>query len=95
MSELSESEITSLIDKFELNIQAKQWSEYTFLKQIWFKCLTVPEDEMPLEYVQTLWRDARKLYEANNTEKADMYHSAARKLTEYHDFDWKDEIVQE
>jgi len=42
-----------------------------------------------------LWRDARTLYEKNNTTKADMCHSACRKLAEHHDFDWKEEIVQE
>jgi len=62
MSELSESEIKSLIDKFELNIRVKQWSEYSVHEKILFSCLTVPEDETPLEYVQTLFRDAKTLY---------------------------------
>ena len=95
MSELSESEIKSLIDKFELDVHAKQWSEYSFHEKILFSCLTVPEDETPLEYVQMLFRDAKTLYKKNDTGKADMYHSAARKLAEHHDFDWKEEVVQE
>jgi len=95
MSELSKSEIKSLIDTFELDMQVERWSEYSFLEKILFKCLTVPEDEAPLEYVQILFRDARTLYENNDTAKGDMYHSAARKLAEHHDFGWKEEIVQE